>query len=302
MYKYIINEEQEGLRLDKALSLFFKDKSRTYLAKLINEGLCFVNGKTAKSSLKLEVGDEVEIDIPEVKELDVSKEDIPLDIIYEDDDVLVINKPQGLVVHPAPGHHEHTLVNAVLGHCDNLSGINGVKRPGIVHRIDKDTSGLLLIAKNDRSHEGLAKQLKDHSMHREYIALVKGVIKESQGEIDLPIGRSRSDRKKMGVDPVNGKEAKTYFKVLKRYDNHTLIECKLATGRTHQIRVHMSYIGHPIEGDILYSKKKDNHLYDKGQLLVAYRISFLHPNKEIPMTFEIALPDYFQQVLAKLEK
>ena len=222
MYKYIINEEQEGLRLDKALSLFFKDKSRTYLAKLINEGLCFVNGKTAKSSLKLEVGDEVEIDIPEVKELDVSKEDIPLDIIYEDDDVLVINKPQGLVVHPAPGHHEHTLVNAVLGHCDNLSGINGVKRPGIVHRIDKDTSGLLLIAKNDRSHEGLAKQLKDHSMHREYIALVKGVIKESQGEIDLPIGRSRSDRKKMGVDPVNGKEAKTYFKVLKRYDNHTL--------------------------------------------------------------------------------
>ena len=289
------------MRLDKALVFFLPDYSRTYVSKLIDEGHCLVNGKNEKASYKLSENDVVEIDIPEAKPLEVSKEDIPLDIIYEDNDILVINKQQGLVVHPAPGHYEHTLVNAILAHTDDLSGINGVKRPGIVHRIDKDTSGLLCIAKNDEAHEGLAEQLKDHSMSRKYIALVKGVIKEKQGEIDLPIGRSRGDRKKMAVDSLNGKPAKTYFTVLKRFNEHTLIECSLLTGRTHQIRVHMSYIGHPVEGDPLYNKKNASSLYDKGQLLVAYKLHLVHPITKKEMDFEIPLPDYFTDIINHLD-
>ena len=301
MYKYIINSEQKNMRLDKALVFFLPEHSRTYVSKLIDEGHCLVNGKNEKASYKLSENDVVEIDIPEAKPLEVSKEDIPLDIIYEDNDILVINKQQGLVVHPAPGHYEHTLVNAILAHTDDLSGINGVKRPGIVHRIDKDTSGLLCIAKNDEAHEGLAEQLKDHSMSRKYIALVKGVIKEKQGEIDLPIGRSRGDRKKMAVDSLNGKPAKTYFTVLKRFNEHTLIECSLLTGRTHQIRVHMSYIGHPVEGDPLYNKKNASSLYDKGQLLVAYKLHLVHPITKKEMDFEIPLPDYFTGIINRLD-
>ena len=301
MYRYIIDSTQKDMRLDKALVFLNPDLSRTYVGKLIDEGRCLVNGKVAKASLKLCENDVVEIDIPEVKELEVTKEDIPLDIIYEDKDILVINKPQGLVVHPAPGHYEHTLVNAILGHTDDLSGINGVKRPGIVHRIDKDTSGLLCIAKNDEAHEGLAEQLKDHSMHRQYIALVKGVIKEKQGEIDLPIGRSRGDRKKMAVDTLNGKPARTYFTVLKRFTDYTLVECSLETGRTHQIRVHMAYIGHPVEGDPLYNKKNATSLYDKGQLLVAYKLHLVHPITKKEMDFEIPLPDYFTNIVNQLD-
>ena len=300
MYKYIISTEQKDMRLDKALVFLLTDYSRTYISRLIEEGHCLVNGKIAKASLKLNENDVVEIDVPEVKELEVSKEDIPLDVVYEDKDILVINKPQGLVVHPAPGHYEHTLVNAVLAHTDDLSGINGVKRPGIVHRIDKDTSGLLCIAKNDEAHEGLAEQLKDHSMSRKYIALVKGVIKEKQGEIDLPIGRSRGDRKKMAVDPLNGKPARTFFKVLKRFEEYTLVECSLETGRTHQIRVHMSHIGHPVEGDPLYNKKNATSLYDKGQLLVAYKLHLVHPITKKEMDFEIPLPDYFTDIINRL--
>ena len=301
MYKYIIDSTQKNMRLDKALVFLNPELSRTYVGKLIDEGRCLVNGKVAKASLKLSENDVVEIDIPEVKELEVSKEDIPLDIIYEDKDILVINKPQGLVVHPAPGHYEHTLVNAVLAHTDDLSGINGVKRPGIVHRIDKDTSGLLCIAKNDDAHEGLAEQLKDHSMNRQYIALVKGVIKEKQGEIDLPIGRSRGDRKKMAVDTINGKPARTYFTVLKRFNDYTLVECSLETGRTHQIRVHMAYIGHPVEGDPLYNKKNASSLYDKGQLLVAYKLHLVHPITKKEMDFEIPLPTYFTDIINQLD-
>jgi len=289
------------MRLDKALVFLLPDLSRTYIGKLIDEGACQVNGKPAKASYKLSLDDVIEFDVPEVKELEVTKEDIPLDIVYEDKDILVINKPQGLVVHPAPGHYEHTLVNAILAHTDDLSGINGVKRPGIVHRIDKDTSGLLCIAKNDEAHEGLSEQLKDHSMSRKYIALVKGVIKEKQGEIDLPIGRSRGDRKKMAVDSLNGKPAKTYFTVLKRFNEYTLIECSLETGRTHQIRVHMSYIGHPVEGDPLYNKKNATSLYNKGQLLVAYKLHLVHPITKKEMDFEIPLPTYFTDIINQLD-
>jgi 23S rRNA pseudouridine1911/1915/1917 synthase len=300
MYKYIISAEQKNMRLDKALVFLLTDMSRTYISKLIDEGKCLVNGKVGKASYKLSENDVVEIDVPEVKELEITKEDIPLEIVYEDKDILVINKPQGLVVHPAPGHYEHTLVNAVLAHTDDLSGINGVKRPGIVHRIDKDTSGLLCIAKNDEAHEGLAEQLKDHSMSRKYIALVKGVIKEKQGEIDLPIGRSRGDRKKMAVDTLNGKPARTFFTIIKRYQEHTLIECSLETGRTHQIRVHMAHIGHPVEGDPLYNKKNATSLYDKGQLLVAYKLHLVHPINKKEMDFEIPLPTYFTDILNRL--
>ena len=221
--------------LDKYLSNTFSELSRTHVVKLIDEGNVFVNDKAAKGSLKLKENDVIEIEIPEVKELEIDKEDIPLDIVYEDKDILIINKPQGMVVHPSNGHNEHTLVNAILFHCHDLSGINGVSRPGIVHRIDKDTSGLICVAKNDAAHMALADQLKDHTMSRTYIALVRGVILENTGEINLPIGRDPNNRQKMGVTRTNSKEAITYFKVLKRYKEHTLVECHLKTGRTHQI-------------------------------------------------------------------
>ena len=299
--KYIIEENLNGKRLDKALVFYLPEKSRTYLSNLIDEGLCKVNGKVSKPALKLSIGDEIEIDIPEDKPLEVKGEDIPLDIVYEDDDILIINKQQGLVVHPAPGHYEHTLVNAILNHCTNLSGINGVIRPGIVHRIDKDTSGLICVAKNDNAHHFLAEQLKDHTMNREYYALVKGVIKENKGEINLPIARSRADRKKMAVDPENGKYAVTYFEVIKRFKDYTLVSCKLLTGRTHQIRVHMSYIGHPVEGDPLYNKRNATFIYDKGQLLVAYRLHLIHPTTKKEVSFEISLPDYFKNIINELE-
>lgn len=300
--KFVISSELNNVRVDKALSILVANKSRTYIAKIIEEGEVLVNGKVAKASLKLEENDEVEVNIPEDKPLEIKEEDIPLDIVYEDEDILIINKPQGLVVHPAPGHYEHTLVNAILHHCDDLSGINGVIRPGIVHRIDKDTCGLICVAKNDVAHNFLADQLKDHTMAREYIALVKGEIKENHGEINLPIGRDRNDRKKMAVTTVNAKEAKTYFDVLTRYKGYTLVACKLVTGRTHQIRVHMSYIGHPVEGDPLYNKKNTTSLCPTGQMLVAYKLHLIHPRTKKEKSFEISLPTFFTDILDKLEK
>lgn len=299
---FLVTSEYAGNRLDKVLSIFLPGFSRNHISKLIDDGNCLLNGKIAKSSNKVKEGDEISLLIPENKELEINKEDIPLDIVYEDNDILIINKPQGMVVHPANGHYEHTLVNAILYHCHDLSGINGVNRPGIVHRIDKDTSGLICVAKNDAAHVNLAKQLKDHTMARTYIALVRGNIPENSGEINLPIGRDQNNRQKMGVTRNNSKEAITYFKVLKRYVNHTLVECKLKTGRTHQIRVHLSYIGYPVEGDPLYAGRKYDAIYKKGQLLVATSLRLIHPTTGEEMTFNIDLPQYFIDVLHQLEE
>ena len=301
MNKIIVANEYVNQRLDKFLSNHFSELSRTHIDKIIDDGNCKVNGKTAKSSLKLKLNDVLEIDIPEAKPLEIEKEDIELDIVYEDQDSIIINKPQGMVVHPANGHYEHTLVNAILHHCQDLSGINGVMRPGIVHRIDKDTSGLICVAKNDKAHLFLADQLKDHTMSRKYTALVRGVIPENSGEINMPIGRDRNNRQKMAVTRTNSKEAVTYFTVLKRFSNNTLIECRLKTGRTHQIRVHMSYIGFPVEGDPLYCGKKYDTLYKNGQLLVATSLKLIHPSSKEEMEFNIDLPDYFKEIVDHLE-
>lgn len=296
----ITNSNYIGLRLDKVLVLELKDRSREFIMRLIDEGEVLVNDKKAKNSYRVKENDEVTINIPEAKNLDATPQDIPLDIVYEDDDIIVINKPRDLVVHPSNGHEDGTLVNALLAHCTNLSGINGVKRPGIVHRIDKDTTGLLVVAKNDYAHEFLAKQLEDHTLHREYIALVKGVIKEDDGKIIAPIGRDKYNRQKMAVDVKNGKPAVTHFHVLKRFNQYTLISCVLETGRTHQIRVHMNYIGYPIEGDPVYGPKS-HLLFDKGQLLHAEKLILIHPKTKKKMTFSAPLPKDFQDVIDNLE-
>lgn len=296
----ITNSNYIGLRLDKVLVLELKDRSREFIMRLIDEGEVLVNDKKAKNSYRVKENDEITINIPEAKNLDATPQDIPLDIVYEDDDIIVINKPRDLVVHPSNGHEDGTLVNALLAHCTNLSGINGVKRPGIVHRIDKDTTGLLVVAKNDYAHEFLAKQLEDHTLHREYIALVKGVIKEEDGKIIAPIGRDKYNRQKMAVDVKNGKPAVTHFHVLKRFNQYTLISCVLETGRTHQIRVHMNYIGYPIEGDPVYGPKS-HLLFDKGQLLHAEKLILIHPKTKKKMTFSAPLPKDFQDVIDNLE-
>lgn len=301
MEKFIISEQYQNMRLDKVLVALLSGKSRNYISKLIDEGNCLVNGKVAKQSLKVNVNDEIIINIPEDKPLDVKSEDIPLNIVYEDEDILIIDKPQGMVVHPSNGHHEHTLVNAILNHCKDLSGINGVIRPGIVHRIDKDTSGLICVAKNDIAHNFLAEQLKDHTMNRTYIALVRGVIKENHGTINMPIGRDNRNRQKMAVTRENSKPATTNFDVIKRYENNTLVECHLVTGRTHQIRVHLSYIGYPVEGDPLYGGRSYKKLYDGGQLLTAVKLKLIHPRSKKEMEFETKLPDYFQKILDNLD-
>lgn len=299
MNDYKVTIIENGYRLDKALSLIISDQSRSYLSKLIDEGRCLVNGVVAKASLKVKEGDIISLDIPPIKPLEVTKEDIPLDIVYEDEDILIINKPQGMVVHPSVGHHEHTLVNAILHHCEDLSGINGVMRPGIVHRIDKDTSGLICVAKNDSAHRFLADQLMDHTMSREYIALVRGVIKENSGHIDMPIGRDKNNRQKMAVTE-NGKPAKTNFLVLKRLPNHTLVSCSLVTGRTHQIRVHMAKIGFPVEGDTLYGTRSFDKYYKDGQLLTAVKLKLIHPQTKKEMLFEIDIPSYFKEIIEQL--
>lgn len=298
--KVTMPEETLGMRLDKALSIALS-KTRNHIEILFDEGHIWVNGKNEKPSYRVKENDVVEYEEKELVPSEMKKENIPLDIVYEDEDLMVINKPRGMVVHPANGHHEGTLVNALLGYCTDLSGINGVERPGIVHRIDKDTSGLLVVCKNDFAHNEIARQLKDKTMHREYYALCKGVIKEDDGKIIAPIGRDPYDRLKMAVDVKNGKEAITFFHVEERFNQYTLVSVRLFTGRTHQIRVHMHYIGHPLEGDPLYGKKK-NLLFQNGQLLHAYRITFIHPRTQKEMTFEVPLPDDFKAVLERLRK
>ena len=299
MERFVITYLEANNRLDKALSLFKSDISRSYIAKLIEEGKVLVNDKQEKSSYKVKENDVICLLDFEDKKSDIKEEDIPLDVVYEDDDIMIINKVQGMVVHPANGHYSGTLVNALMHQADSLSSINGVIRPGIVHRIDKDTSGLICIAKNDNAHHFLADQLKDHTMSREYIALVRGVIKENSGTIDMPIGRDKKDRQKMGIDK-EGKPATTHFQVLERFKDHTLVKCQLVSGRTHQIRVHMSAINHPVEGDPLYAGRNYDKLYKNGQLLTAYKLKLIHPTSKKEMVFEIDLPDYFKEVLDKL--
>ena len=299
MERFVVTYLEANNRLDKALSLFKSDISRSYIAKLIEEGKVLVNDKQEKSSYKVKENDVICLLDFEDKKSDIKEEDIPLDVVYEDDDIMIINKVQGMVVHPANGHYSGTLVNALMHQADSLSSINGVIRPGIVHRIDKDTSGLICIAKNDNAHHFLADQLKDHTMSREYIALVRGVIKENSGTIDMPIGRDKKDRQKMGIDK-DGKPATTHFQVLERFNDHTLVKCQLVSGRTHQIRVHMSAINHPVEGDPLYAGRNYDKLYKNGQLLTAYKLKLIHPSSKKEMVFEIDLPDYFKEVLDKL--
>lgn len=295
--KETVVEMQNG-RLDKACSEIFSDYSRSQIKQLLDGGNITVNGKTEKAKYKVKSGDVIRLEEPETKTLELRPENIPLDIVYEDDDVIVINKPQGMVVHPAPGHDEHTLVNALLYHCP-LSTINGTFRPGIVHRIDKDTSGLLMVAKNDKAHRSLAKQLKDKTNIREYVALVHGRIAEDEGTINAPIGRSLKDRKKQAV-VKDGRNAVTHFEVLKRYRDYTLVKCILETGRTHQIRVHMKYIGHPLVGDPIYGPKKT--IKGNGQFLHAGKLGFVHPTTGKLLIFEAPLPKIFQECLEKLDK
>lgn len=295
--KETVVEMQNG-RLDKACSEIFSDYSRSQIKQLLDGGNITVNGKTEKAKYKVKSGDVIRLEEPETKTLELRPENIPLDIVYEDDDVIVINKPQGMVVHPAPGHDDHTLVNALLYHCP-LSTINGTFRPGIVHRIDKDTSGLLMVAKNDKAHRFLAKQLKDKTNIREYVALVHGRIAEDEGTINAPIGRSLKDRKKQAVIK-DGRNAVTHFEVLKRYRDYTLVKCILETGRTHQIRVHMKYIGHPLVGDPLYGPKKT--IKGNGQFLHAGKLGFVHPTTGKLLIFEAPLPKIFQECLEKLDK
>ena len=291
-----------GERLDAFLARSVPDLSRSAAQKLIEEGLVTRNGKPGKKNDKLNVGDAVSYEIPEPKAVDIAPKEMPLDIVYEDDDLLVINKPKGLVVHPAAGHSDDTLVNGLLYALgDDLSGINGELRPGIVHRIDKDTSGLLAVAKNDLAHTVLASQLKDHSMARTYEAIVCGVMKEDSGTVDAPIGRHPSDRKKMCVTQRGSKPAVTHWEVIRRYRGYTHIRCKLETGRTHQIRVHMAYIGHPILGDTVYGHKKPE-LGQSSQCLHAGTLCFAHPRDGHPVVVYAELPQYFQDVLKKLEK
>lgn len=299
---FTADEALAGIRIDKALSLVFEDFTRSHIQSVLSDGAVKVNGKTVGKSCKLSPGDEVVFTVREPTILSAEPEDIPLDIVYEDSDLLVVNKPRGLVVHPAPGNESGTLVNALMYHCKgSLSGINGVIRPGIVHRIDKDTSGLLIVAKNDFSHEKLAMQIKDHSFKRQYRAVVHGNIKDDFGTVDAPIGRSTKDRKKMCVTDKNSRHAVTHYEVLDRFDGFTYIKVTLETGRTHQIRVHMSYIGHPVAGDPVYGPKNGVTKLN-GQCLHAGLIGFIHPRDGRYMEFESDLPDYFTAFLKSLKK
>lgn len=299
---FTADEALAGIRIDKALSLVFEDFTRSHIQSVLSDGAVKVNGKTVGKSCKLSSGDEVVFTVREPTILSAEPEDIPLDIVYEDSDLLVVNKPRGLVVHPAPGNESGTLVNALMYHCKgSLSGINGVIRPGIVHRIDKDTSGLLIVAKNDFSHEKLAMQIKDHSFKRQYRAVVHGNIKDDFGTVDAPIGRSTKDRKKMCVTDKNSRHAVTHYEVLDRFDGFTYIKVTLETGRTHQIRVHMSYIGHPVAGDPVYGPKNGVTKLN-GQCLHAGLIGFIHPRDGRYMEFESDLPDYFTAFLKSLKK
>ena len=296
-YSFMCQDDLADSRIDRCIADMYGDMSRSYIQKLIKDGLVFVNGKPCKASYRVSEGDMIRFTAPDAVLPDIEPENIPLDILYEDDDVLVVNKPKGMVVHPAPGHYTGTLVNALMFHCrDNLSGINGVLRPGIVHRIDMDTTGSLLVCKNDRAHVSIAGQLKDHSINRIYTCVVHGVIKDDCGRIEAPIGRSDKDRKKMSVNMKNGKEAITNYKVIERFDKFTMVKCKLETGRTHQIRVHMSSIGHPIAGDSLYCPMKPPCKLE-GQALHAGLIGFVHPSTGEYMEFTAPLPEYFIKLI-----
>lgn len=302
--KVLQAEEFVGERIDKFLSCRLEEVSRSYIQKLIKEGHVSVNGKPVKANYKLGAGDEISVEIPEAKEPDILPEDIPLDILYEDQDILVVNKPKGMVVHPAAGHYSGTLVNALMYHCkDSLSGINGVMRPGIVHRIDMDTTGSLLVCKNDEAHRILAEQLKEHTIRKEYHAIVYGNIKEDTGTVDAPIGRHPTDRKKMSINHKNGKQAVTHYEVLERFGNFTYIRCRLETGRTHQIRVHMASLHHPLLGDEVYGPSSRPPFPGlKGQVLHAKILGIYHPATGEYMEFDAPLPQYFVDLLQKLRR
>ena len=302
MTKLEFISESDNLRIDKYLADNEPSLTRTAAAKLTEQGRVLVNGKPVGKNYKLKIGDSVILEIPDPVPYEAEPENIPLDIVYEDDDLLVVNKPKGMVVHPAAGNYNGTLVNALLYHCgSSLSGINGVMRPGIVHRIDKDTSGLLIVAKNDFAHFSLAEQIKEHSFTREYEAIVYGNLKTDEGTVNAPIGRSQYDRKKMCVTEKNSKNAVTHYQVISRYKGYTHIKCILETGRTHQIRVHMAYIGHPVSGDLVYGVKNEKVDFT-GQCLHARKIGFIHPRTKKYLEFTSELPDYFKNYIKKLEK
>ena len=297
--KYIV--EESGKRLDTYITSIDSEITRTAAQRLIEQGNILVNGEKKKTAYKVSNGDIITIEKEEPKEIELKAQNIPIDIIYEDDDIIVVNKPKGMVVHPANGNPDGTLVNAIMAICkDSLSGIGGEIRPGIVHRLDKDTSGLLIVAKNDRAHVNMSEQIKNHEVKKTYIALVRGVVKENEATIDMPIGRSTSDRKKMAVMKA-GKNAVTHIKVLKRYNKYTLLQVNIETGRTHQIRVHLSYIGYPIIGDCTYSNGK-NEFGVVGQCLHAKCLEFKHPITGAEMKLEAPLPKYFEEIIQKLDK
>lgn len=299
MKNVIVNENDKGKRLDIYIAENFNELSRTMIKKLIESNNILVNGKSEKVSYKVQANDNISIDVPEAKETKLKAQEIPLDIIYEDSDIIVVNKPKGMVVHPANGNPDGTLVNAILSICKNsLSGIGGELRPGIVHRLDKDTSGLIIVAKNDKAHINMSEQIKERNVKKTYIALVRGNVPEEEATINMPIGRSTKDRKKMAVTK-NGKQAITHFKVLKRYSKYTLLEIKIETGRTHQIRVHMAEIGYPVVGDAVYSNGK-NEFGIEGQMLHAYKLEFMHPITNKHMELTATLPQYFEEILKKL--
>ena len=299
--EFLVEEDEEGDRLDVYLADQFVDMSRSYIQKIIKDKKVTVNGKIEKAKYLVKEEDKIVIEIPKPKVLEVVPQDIPIEIVYEDDDIIIVNKPQGMVVHPAPGNYEGTLVNAILYHCKgNLSSINGVIRPGIVHRIDKDTSGILMIAKNNNAHNCLAEQLKDHSITREYEFICYGVFKEDNVTVDRPIGRNPKDRLKMAIVP-NGKRAVTHFEVIERFNGYTHVKARLETGRTHQIRVHAMSINHPLVGDPVYGPK-NSKIKLNGQALHAKKLGFIHPTTKEYIEFDSELPDYFQKLLEKLRK
>lgn len=298
---WMVDTADAGLRLDSYLADIYEQYSRSFLQKMIKEGKVLVNQKTGKSNYRLNGGEEIVLEVPEPEALDITPEPIPLDILYEDKDLIFVNKPKGMVVHPAPGHFSGTLVNGLMFHCgESLSGINGVLRPGIVHRIDMDTTGVLVVCKNDFSHQAVARQLAEHSITRRYQAIVHGVIEEEEGTIDEPIGRSKNNRMKMAVDLMNGKRAVTHYRVLQRFEKYTHVECQLETGRTHQIRVHMTHIHHPLLGDTVYGNQKcPFHL--EGQTLHAGILGLIHPRSGEYLEVRADLPEYFQDLLSKLK-
>lgn len=298
MKKYFHIETENNIRIDKYLADELEELSRSHLQKLIKEGNVQVNSKPVKANYRLILDDEIEVTIPELKEPEILPENIPLDILYEDQDIIIVNKPKQMVVHPAPGHYTGTLVNALMYHCkEELSGINGVMRPGIVHRIDMDTTGSILVCKNDYAHQKLASQLKEHSIHRVYEAIVHGNLKEDSGTINAPIGRHPTDRKKMSTHARQSREAITHYKVLERFGNYTYIQCELETGRTHQIRVHMSSIGHPLLGDAVYGPAKCPIKNLQGQTLHAKTLGIVHPRTEAYLEVSAPLPEYFVNLL-----